>query len=243
MCRYVVVLCFTLTLISGCVPFIVPPARITVGPTLRRGNYEDEASTSDNNRLVSFRGGIYPMGAMKDGDRRLLDVGFGYTVEGSTQNQKPNDVKVATLHGPYLEINAYPLRAPIGKDYGLRAGMSSSIDALFRDGNSRSNIGFSFGPVLEFTGNVTGPFSSETDDGFSAGSASGYWAFGIFGNASLRKLDEHNGRAYTAGLSIRIPFAIGIACCAVPDVGSNDHSSNSSSSHPTRKRANPQPAK
>jgi hypothetical protein len=220
---------------------------------MRRGNLGDGAGNTSNESLVAFRGALHPMGAMADGDRRVLDVGVGYVAEGSSGQDNANGTKAVTLQGPYLEVSAYPLRVPIGEKYGLRMGATSSVEALFREGSSNAGVGLTVGPALEFTGNASGPFASEDDDGgVTVGQASGYWAVGLFANGSVRKFDEHYSSAFTGGISFRIPFAFGVACCAVPHFGSDDHSgraisagpsSSSSSSHSSRRRADPKPGR
>jgi hypothetical protein len=188
------------------------------------------------------------MQALKDGDKRLVDVGIGYNVETDGRNEMTTDRRAPTLYGPYLELSAYPLRLPVSERYALRAGASSSLDVLFREGADSPGVGLSLGPSLELTGNVTGRFNTEADDGsVTVGDALGYWAVGLSGAASLRKFEDHYSRGFAAGISFRIPFAFGIACCAVPHFGGSDDSSgsdaSSSSSGPTRTRANPRPAK
>lgn len=237
-----------LTQLAGCAPFVVPPARLSIGPAMRQGDIADGEGKVSKGPLLAFRAGLHPMQALKDGDRRLLDVGIGYNVEADDRKEASIGRRAPTLYGPYLELGAYPLRLPVSERYALRAGANSSLDILFRDGYEGAGVGLSVGPSFELTGNVTGPFNTEEDDGsVTVGDASGYWAVGLFGNASLRKFEAQYSRGFAAGISFRIPFAFGIACCAVPHFGSSDDSSSSdassSSSGSTRTRANPRPAK
>jgi hypothetical protein len=107
--------------------------------------------------LVAFRGAIHPLGATKNGDRKVLDVGVEHAVEDSSGNKNDNGTKAATIHGPYVEVGTYALRLPIGETYGFRAGVNGSVDGLFREDSNNAGLGLSAGPIVKFTGNATGP--------------------------------------------------------------------------------------
>jgi hypothetical protein len=234
----------------ACLPFVVPPARLEVGPAMRRGDIHETNPNAKDAHLVAFRGALHPIGGLKNGDRKPYDVGIGYAIENQASNDtSTGNSRASTIHGPYVEVGAYPLRLPIEEKYAIRAGVYGTVNALVRDNSSESGLGLTVGPLVEFTHNVTGPFSSEDEEGKTAGAASGYWGFGIYGNASYRQFDGHGSYAYSAGVSVRIPFALGVACCAVPtaegiaNASSNVSSDVSSSSSSKRTRATPKPRK
>jgi hypothetical protein len=220
---------------------------------MRRGDIQETSPNAKDAHLVAFRGALHPIGGLKNGDRKPYDVGIGYAVESpSSSDTHAATSSASTIHGPYIEVGAYPLRLPIEEKYAIRAGVYGTVNALVRDNSSESGLGLAVGPLVEFTHNVTGPFSSENEESATAGAASGYWGFGIYGNASYRQFDGHGSYAYSAGVSIRIPFALGVACCAIPTAeslanASSDSSSSSSyggsSSTPKRTRAAPKPSR
>lgn len=218
MCRGLISFLLAVLAIPGCFPYAVPPMRLAVGPTVRQGDLGDDAGDTSNSSMVSFRGGIHPIGALHHGAEQPFDVGLGYGVEGSSGHENANGTNPTAIHGPYLEFSALPLRRPlIGERLGLRLGATTAIDYLFRDNTTDAGVGLSAGPLLELTGAANGPFVSVSGPGdFSVGQASGYWAVGLFGNVTMRKFDDQYSQAYSAGISVRVPFAYGIACCALP---------------------------
>lgn len=71
------------------------------------------------------------------------------------------------------------------------------------------------------TGRADGPFTSKSSDGSVVfGSSAGRWSVGLFASGSRRGFSDGAYNDIALGVSVRVPFAAGIVCCAWP------HSSN-----------------
>lgn len=209
----------------GCLPFVVPPARLSMGPGLRSHAVSGTPEEPLRTGVATFRAGLHPLGVLRDGYRKPYDLGVGYSVEGSS------DVDVPTVHGPYLELGAYPLIHELNEKLALRAGVQASLDALFQTNQDDARVGLSVGPLVELTGDASGPFAGTGDDGgVILGASHGYFGVGVFANASLRDLGQGLTTTYSGGLSLRIPLAAGIVCCAIPSLGGGESSGSGSES-------------
>jgi len=238
--RPVHTLCLLSTLAPSCLPFVSPPARISIGPGARLGHVSGAKGEPAGEPVVVLRGGIHPLGAIRDGDRKPFDVGVGYSYEGSSARG------VASIHGPYVEVGTYPLAHAFNDRLAIRAGANAAVEALWKTDSGDAHLGLTAGPLVELTGSADGPFvSASRDGGVVLGAATGYWAVGLFGNASVRDMGEGLSATYSGGISLRIPLAVGVVCCAIPGItggGSGSHGGGSNY-QPARIPAQPTPTK
>lgn len=191
---------------SACLPFVVPPARLEMGPGLRL--HEDRArDVKDGTALI--RAAVHPMQVLDGAADQLFDVGVGYRAELPLHDEG----EARTLAGPYAELGVYALRVPLGSSTRLRWGGYASADL---DLTSTEPVGFgtTLGTLLEITGSSGGPFANHDADSHVLGMAKGQWGIGIFANTSLREVRSDFTQGISAGLSVRIPFMAGVVCCA-----------------------------
>jgi hypothetical protein len=197
-------------------PFAVPPARIEMGPgtVLHERNQPIDAAGPRNTTVL--RGGLHPTQLLDAPAARLFDVGLGYRSEW--QLELPEQ----TIHGPYAELGVYPLRLSVAPRTRVRWGGYASADAvLMRDRDP--GLGATFGSLLEVTGEVrNGRFAKIDSDSTVVGAAQGQWAVGWFASTTLRELDDDFSQSLVTGLSVRLPFVVGLACCAWPRLGKRD---------------------
>jgi hypothetical protein len=229
--------CFALAwLASGCLPFIVPPARISVGAGAELGKVPGSSPQAAQS-FVALRGGIHPLDALSGSEKSVLDVALGY------QGELPTEQTTPRVYGPYLELGAYPLNTPLSTALTLKAGLFGSADLLYRSGFAETGVGATVGGLVEVTGRADGPFASTSDDGsVVAGSSAGRWSVGLFGSGSRRGFSDGAYNDVVIGLSVRVPFAAGIVCCAWPHSGSTTHeraSEHDEQPHPRHTPAEP----
>jgi|GEM_PF-1749829 len=205
---------------AGCVPFATPPARVSVGATSMWRLPQRDGVDVSHSSGATWRAGVHPLDVVMDPNaRRWFDVGAGY--QGETLRRAERDApRSPSAHGPYLEIGAYPTLARFNERSRLRLGGFASGELLFREGAS-TGTGQTLGALLEFSHDVDGPFAGSGDDGgFVFGQALGKLSAGVFVNASFRQFREQNELGVSGGLSFRIPYSAGVACCA-PIFGSS----------------------
>jgi hypothetical protein len=221
---------------SACLPFAVPPARVESGLGARLQDRDAASQHGVSAQAGALRAGFHPTQVMDSPGERKWDVGLGYRAEWRLHEQAP------PLHGPYAEFGFYPLRARVGSGTRLRWGSYVSADAVFGEG-TKPGPGATFGTLIEVTGSTSGTFSSTDQDSAVAGAAFGQWAFGMFASTSLREVDDSFSQSVITGMSLRVPFAVGVACCFWPSLASNDRSkvasSSSSASTPNSRRSAP----
>jgi hypothetical protein len=209
----------------GCLPYAVPPARISIGSAARSGVVVTSAGAPARPSYGLVRAGIHPLDAI---DEELpVDVGVGYEAEFVTSGQAP------TVEGGYVELGAYPLKARLAPNLTLRAGAYGAVAGLARSGTSGLGIGGALGGVLELTGKVNGTGSGVSEDGtMLAGYASGRWAIGLFGTGAVRDFSDGAYRSAAAGVSVRIPFLAGVICCATPHASDSHRVEHHHEAHP-----------
>lgn len=223
---------------TGCMPFAVPPARLSLGGGPVTGAVPYGASELPLDVGATFRAGFHPLDLAEGSSERAFDVGAGYVLDWlstdmpNSPNAPPEDDHTYA-QGPYLQGAYSPLRHRLGDTY-LRVGGRADIDLLFLPNQPETGFGGSAVLELELSHDVSGPFASSQDDepGFAAGVQHGRWALGVFAGGTLRQFDDQGYGGLTAGLSVRIPLLVGIACCAW---GSDDDDD----AEPPRKRAEP----
>ena len=216
---------------SACLPFAVPPARVESGIGARLLDREAASTSPSSTQAGAFRAGFHPTQLLSSPSDRTWDVGLGYRAEWRLHEQSP------PLHGPYAELGFYPLRTGLGRTTRLRWGSYASADAVFEE-TTTPGPGATLGTLLELTGSTSGTFSSSDKDSAVAGAAFGQWAFGLFASTSLREVDRRFSQSVITGMSLRVPFAVGVACCFWPSFDAIDSSqvASSSSSRATPKR-------
>jgi hypothetical protein len=140
----------------------------------------------------------------------------------------------AYVQGPYVQTAYSPWRRDLGNAW-VRVGARADLDLLFVGHARATGFGGSAVLELELSQDASGPFVSEDDDdpGFVAGVQHGRWAFALFAGGTLRQFEAAGYGGLTAGVSLRLPFVAGIACCAWPG--------RSSEVAQPRQRAQPRP--
>lgn len=237
-------------LLGGCFPFAVPPARLrlALGPSVHGNLAERERVAPANDgeeeapqpRLLNLYAGLHPTSLVKGAERARFDVGLGYTVEWLRLRGHEQ-----ASHGPAVELGYYPLQLSLD-ELQLRAGglllsellvpMSSGEPAAFGSGVAAA---------VELSGFSDGPFTQNSSDdsgGFAAGYAYGQGAFGLFAGLMGRDLGGEPYWAATFGISGRLPFFGGIACCIWSSSSDDEDSwstSGGSGGRVTRRRAAP----
>ena len=209
----------------GCLPFITPPARVSLGPALRVDPLPGSSSADATPAFTSLRAATHPLDLADAAESQWFDVGLGYQAELAASEA------VATVHGPYLELGAYPLAARVGSGVTLRGGAYGTLDGLWRTGSSDPGLGGSLGLLFEVSGGSSGVFSGAGGDGsLVAGYARGRWGVGVWGSGALRDFSDGAYRAVAMGVSVRMPLLAGVLCCALPDFSSHGSSSTRPSS-------------
>lgn len=205
---------------AGCLPFVTPPARVSVGPALRVPPVRGGSEVEPGAQLTSLRAAAHPLDLADEAERHWLDLGLGYQAEFAARDD------VATVHGPYLELGAYPLEARLGSGVTLRGGAYGTVDGLWRRGTSDAGLGGSLGLLLEASGSSAGTFAGAGDDGsVVAGFARGRWGVGVWGSGALRDFSDGAYRSLAMGVSVRLPLLAGVVCCALPDFSGHGHGS------------------
>lgn len=219
-----------LSLSSGCFPFIVPPARVSLGAGARLGAAPNGAQHSTRN-FVALRAGLHPLDVLEGSETRMVDVAVGY------QGEVPTTKSTPSVYGPYLELGTYPEIAHISSALTLKAGLYGTVDLLYRSAYPDAGVGGTIGGLVELTGRADGVFSNESRDGSVVyGSSAGRWAVGLFSSGSVRSFSDGAYSGVVIGLSARVPFAAGVVCCAWP------HSSSTKKAHEEDDDGKPQAA-
>jgi len=208
-----------LLLSSGCFPFIVPPARVSLGAGARLGAVPG-AEPQATRDFVALRAGLHPLDVLEGSETRMVDVAVGYQGELPTAKSSPS------VYGPYLELGTYPEVLRVSTALTLKAGLYGTVDLLYRTGYPDAGVGGTIGGLVELTARTDGVFSSKSSDGSAVyGSSAGRWAVGLFSSGSVRSFSDGAYSDLVIGLSARVPFAAGVVCCAWP------HSSSATTVH------------
>jgi hypothetical protein len=235
-----------LSLSSGCLPFIVPPARVSLGAGARLGAVPG-AEPHARRDFVALRAGLHPLDVLAGSETRMVDVAVGY------QGELPPAKSTPSVYGPYLELGVYPVAAPVSTAFRLKAGLYGTADLLYRSGYPDVGVGGTMGALVELTARTDGVFSDNSRDGSVVyGRSAGRWAVGLFGSGSLRSFSDGAYSDLVIGLSARIPFAVGVVCCVWPrsssrqthhDDGEREAPPNRPhSAHPAPEQSQPEPA-
>ncbi len=237
-----------LSLSSGCFPFIIPPARVSVGAGVRLGEVpgSEPHATRD---FMALRAGLHPLDVLDGSETRMVDVAIGY------QGELPTAKSTPSVYGPYLELGTYPEVAHVSTAVTLKAGLYGTVDLLYRSLYPDAGAGGTIGGLVELTARTDGVFSNESRDGSVVyGSSAGRWAVGLFSSGSVRSFSDGAYRDFVIGLSARVPFAAGVVCCAWPrsssakaahdeDDGEREAPPNRlSPAHPVPEQSRPEPA-
>jgi hypothetical protein len=215
--------------LTGCLPFVVPPMRVSAGAGPAFGSFERPVGTVRPRAVANLRAGFHPLSLRQRAARRPFDIGAGYGVDLLSATHP------TTIHGPYLEVGYYPVRAPLGSSTTFRWGGRGAFELL------RLNDRFGYGGTLitevELSGDTQGTFAGTGDDGtMTAGAAHGQWAIGAYVGGSGRDFRDGAYGAITLGLSARIPFLAGVMCCFWGDDDDDDGGATPSYALPTRRR-------
>ncbi|HET9956449.1 MAG TPA: hypothetical protein VFQ61_18215 [Polyangiaceae bacterium] len=212
-----------LALAPSCLPYVVPPARVSVGGATQSGRVLVDGETRARPNATVIRAGLHPLDVA---DKELpVDVGLGYQAELTSVDGVP------TVQGMYLEVGAYPLILPLGERVSLRAGGYGAVEGLARSSLEDTGLGGTVGGMLELTGRVSSPYAGADSDGtLHAGFARGRWAVGLFGSGSVRNFGDGGYESATVGVSVRLPLLAGVVCCALPSLSHGGHGSSHSSS-------------
>ncbi len=200
---------------SGCLPFVVPPAKLSVGAGPAVGSIPRTSGTLEPRSVTTLRAGLHPLQLVEGASRRAFDLGLGYGGDFVFGRAPEHYDERAVAHGPYLEGAYYPVRLPVGSTSTFRWGARVNADLLFLEPLDLLGYGAMAATEIELSGDANGPFAeADEQDGILAGAAIGQWSIGAFLGGAVRAFPEARYGALTAGISVRIPFAFGVACCA-----------------------------
>lgn len=226
---------------GGCLPFATPPARLSLGPGAHLDPVPGARREASSQRFTEVRAAAHPLDLIAGSENNRLDLGLGYQAE----LPEADSLDGKTVHGPYLELGAYPLVTPLGASLTLRGGAYASVASLWRAGLDEPGVGGSLGALVEVSGGAAGSFAGSGDDGTAVfGVARGRWGIGLWGGGSLRDFSDGAYRGVAAGVSVRLPLLAGVVCCAWPDFshsGGGSASSRSAASTPRLRRTPARP--
>jgi hypothetical protein len=225
---------------AGCLPFVTPPARVSVGPATHFDPLPGAARQNSQTGFTALRAATHPLDLVDGAEDNWFDFGLGYQAEFAPAHQEG----ARTVHGPYLELGAYPLSAKLGSDLTLRGGAYGTVSSLFRAGLPTPGVGGSLGALVEIGGGAEGTFAGSGSDGsVVAGYARGRWGVGLWSSGSLHDFSDGAYRGVAAGLSVRLPLLAGVVCCAWPEFGKHGGagSPRSASSTPRLRRTPARP--
>lgn len=220
---------------AGCVGFIVPPARVESGLGTRVHAPRTAEGKPGSRATGVLRAGFHPLQLVGPEAPPWADVGFGYRSEWVL------DETEAPLHGPYAELGLYPVRTRLGARTRFRFGGYTSADAFLTPARD-PGLGATLGTLAEVTGFSSAAFGSSDEDDLVAGASYGQWAVGLFASTSFRNANGRFSQALTTGFSLRVPFVVGFACCARPELdwlGDSTSKVDRGSTKARRKRSEP----
>jgi len=222
-----------LALSTGCLPFVVPPGKLSAGAGPAAGQVERGTGDLEPKSVTTLRAGFHPLSMMPESSSRRFDAGVGYGGDLVFGHAPPPYNRRTSAHGPYLEGAYYPVRLPAG-GATFRWGARANLDLLFLEPRDVMGWGGTVVTELEIGGHSSGAFADADGDGAVFGTAFGGWSIGAFAGGSARSFPDSRYGAFTAGLSARLPFMAGILCCAWSGGGGSDSGSSSSSTTTVR---------
>ncbi len=190
----------------GCVPFLVPPARVETGIGTRVHPPKTREGVQGSRATGLLRAGLHPLQLVGPEAPTWADFAFGYRSEWMLDDSE------RPLHGPYAELGLYPVRPRVSRSTRLRFGGYTSADAILSSGRE-PGLGATLGTVVELTGFSSGTFGHEDEEDTVGGVTHGQWAVGLFASTSFRNADDRFSQTLGTGLSVRLPFVFGVACC------------------------------
>ena len=197
--------------LGGCMPFILPPGQASAGAATTGASPKPAPRTPDDERGTgTLRAGMHPLGFLESERDRRLDFGAGYVLE-----RVARDDGYTTAHGPYIELDAFPLRAH-ADIFTARFGVRTMVEALTLEEAGEWGGGATVALAAELTGFASGPFGESGSKGAIVGVAHGEAGLGAYAGVSHRRFSDDQYWLASAGLSLRVPFAAGVVCCFVP---------------------------
>jgi hypothetical protein len=227
-------------LLTGCVGFVLPPMKLSGGTGPMAGQVEGGAGDIELRSATTLRAGFHPLSLMPQAPSSAFDAGLGYGGDLVFGQVAPTFRRRTSVHGPYLEGGYYPVRLPAGSAT-LRLGLRANADLLFLQSRGVTGYGGTLVTEFEIGGYSAGALADEDDedDDTAFGTVFGSWSLGAFAGGSARSFPGSSYAGLTTGLSVRVPFIAGIACCVWPGEGSDgadDASDPGTSSTATRWR-------
>jgi len=193
---------------ASCLPFAVPPGQVSLATHASPPGpppVADRLPLDRRGEELVVRGGLHPQQLFPSERTRVVDVGAGYRIGASDGR--------TSAHGPYAEIDVFPY---VHRSGGMvtRLGVRNVAEALY-DTEGR-HVGWGASGLLsaELAGFVRAAGASGGRGDVVAGAAYGEVALGLFAGVSHREVDGQSTTQLTAGISGRIPAAVGIVCCA-----------------------------
>jgi hypothetical protein len=215
-------------LLTGCVGFVVPPMKLSGGAGPMAGQVEGVAGDLELRSATTLRAGFHPLSLMPQAPSGAFDAGLGYGGDRVFGQVAPAFKRRTSVHGPYLEGAYYPVRLPAGSAT-FRLGLRANADLLFLQPEGITGYGGTLVTEFEIGGYTAGGLSDEDDeddedDESAFGTVFGSWSLGAFGGGSARSFPGSSYAGLTPGLSVRVPFIAGVACCVWPGEGSDEAS-------------------
>ena len=195
---------------SACFPFVVPPGQASIGGAT--SGTATRKRVPDDERSYAMRAAVHPLGLLDRDQTRTLDFGAGYGLERIARREG-----LVRVGGPYLEAAAYPLKTRMGANWTARYGLRTSVEMLALDDKwGEPGYGGSVALAVELASFAHGVFAANNGGSAIVGSAYGEGGIGGFAGVSHRRFRDDAYWLASAGVSFRLPAAVGIACCAYP---------------------------
>ncbi|MBK8256431.1 MAG: hypothetical protein IPK82_27650 [Polyangiaceae bacterium] len=192
-------LCLLPILATGCIgaPFVTPP----VGMSL---TYESLSRPLPDGKTSAthFEVGIHPLAFPPSMRDRRFDPAIGYGFFDSENS---------IIHAPYLELQTFLWRLPLGKSALIRAGTSVKQMLLFDDMGNSAGFGGTSQLFIELSDHVSGNFSGSDTSGGAIGAGAGELSIGLHLQATALRFHDTTIWAAGVGASIRLPASIGFA--------------------------------
>ncbi len=211
-----------LLLLSGCVPFALPPGKLSLGagPQHHGPGFEGAGAASGSELSQQLRASVHPLGLARSLRGRQLDVGVGYSAEqgGSERSQ--------ALAGPFVELTYVPWHSAGRRGFRLGTSVSPLLlttgpgtlgDGLDAGVDLRVELEWtSFSGLKDFSSREGESTPSRADDSVVLGVAYGEWSIGAWAAGGYRSSAGSDVWNAWFGISGRWPALAGVLCCLDP---------------------------
>ena len=152
---------------TGCfaLPFVVLPTRVSVGGGGGVGSIPASTSPGTTTPVrhgaapaLSVRAAVHPLGGVTEERHRVLDIGFGYTLDRLMPVGRP----AVNFQGGYVEVGVHPWRSSVDSRGALgRLSFAVAPEVLAGSSSQCACVGggVTVAARIELVGPVAGPFA------------------------------------------------------------------------------------